>query len=84
MKVFIWNLERQMVLGQSPPRIIAPWMIVPGQLFQRKITPRKISPPPHHKVSLENNSPHSGKPPKEYYEWTEENYALSTSAIIYE
>ena len=22
--------------------------------------------------------------PKEYYEWTEENYALSTSTIIYE
>ena len=66
---------RKIVPQISYPRTIATWMIAPRQLPPRKNALPTIGP--------EENCTPELIPLKEYYEWIEENYALSTSTIIH-
>ena len=88
---WIPNINMFYLVSKNFPRgKLSPGYLPPGQFPPRIIAPEKNRLPlgklaPHHKISLENNCPHSNKfPLNEYYKWTENNYALSTSTIIYE
>ena len=69
--------------------MIAPWIIAnspppPRQLLQRKLPSHgeEENCPLNIKFPLKIIAPLKQIPAKEYYEWTEQNYALSTSTII--